>query len=213
MRYLTPKTPKVIVEDKGSSLMELMLLDQYTNSTLLKQYFRAYTEEMDFLFAQISEVYFGRMLEYAIGKQLDVIGEILQQKRSVFLPNVYFGFQGATDVDGIASLALPNAGGTFRSIYQGDIVAAPLSDTIYRRVLQVIGMCTSSETVDLEFVYQVVIVLMGKHLSLMQLSDAGHRIVNLTLYRKDVTDADIQLLFYMTKYFIPNGVSFTITQL
>ena len=83
----------VITTDKGDQLKKGLLLNQYDNSPILDQYISAYTCEMNWLFQNIEAVYLGRMLEYAVGANLDVIGIILDEPRTVALPTQYFGFK------------------------------------------------------------------------------------------------------------------------
>lgn len=68
---------------KGTELMDAVLLDQYQNKPLLREYFLAFIEEIDLLFNSIDQVYFGRMLDQAIGVQLDAIGRIIDQGREI----------------------------------------------------------------------------------------------------------------------------------
>ncbi|MTV59140.1 DUF2612 domain-containing protein, partial [Streptococcus pneumoniae] len=86
--------PKVISTTKGSDILDLMLLGQYQNKPILRSYFGAFFSELDLLFTEIDKVYFGRMLDHAVGVQLDIIGEIIGQNRRVALEEHYFGFLG-----------------------------------------------------------------------------------------------------------------------
>ena len=84
---MQPKLGGRVTTDKGKQIMEGLLLNQYQNSPLLQEYMMAFIAELDLLFEQTEEVYLGRFLENAVGKQLDIIGIILQQTRSVILAN------------------------------------------------------------------------------------------------------------------------------
>jgi hypothetical protein len=70
---------------KGTELMDAVLLDQYQNKPLLREYFLAFIEELDLLFGSIDQVYYGRMLDRAIGVQLDAIGRIIDQGREIVI--------------------------------------------------------------------------------------------------------------------------------
>lgn len=203
--------------DKGSQILEGMLLEQYQNSTDMKKYFMAFFAEMDFLFKEIQEVYLGRFIERAVGAQLDVIGIILNQNRAVVLPKVWFGFLGATDVDGFSSKEEPNKGGVFRSKYQGIDKITALGDETYRKLLMAKAQLVNRDSIDIELAYHIIIILVGRVPSTLKISEYGSegiqtKRVDLLVSRSEVSAGDLSLIQYMSKYFIPNGVTFTITQ-
>lgn len=203
--------------NKGSQILEGMLLEQYQNSIDMKEYFMAFFAEMDFLFKEIQEVYLGRFIERAIGAQLDVIGIILNQTRSVVLPRVWFGFLGATDVDGFSSKEEPNKGGIFRSSYQDVDEITALDDETYRKLLLAKAQLVNRDSIDIELAYHIIIILIGRVPSTLKISEYGSegiqaRRVDLLTARREVGARDLSLIQYMSKYFIPNGVTFTITQ-
>ena len=206
-------------KDKGEQIMEGLLLDQYTNSPLLKEYFMAFIAELDFLFEQVEEVYFGRFIDRAIGFQLDVIGEVLQQSRSVILPTVWFGFQGATDVDGMADEATPAYGGLFKDENIGEGTLTALDDTLYRRMLLAKAILLNRDSMDISLAYYVISILLNRVPSTFELRDGDSGIpairdrqVDLLISRSAITEQETGLLLYMTKYFVPAGVTFTITK-
>tara|TARA_R110000850_G_scaffold69522_1_gene154338 strand:- start:379 stop:993 length:615 start_codon:yes stop_codon:yes gene_type:complete len=201
------------IQDKGEQILDGMLLDQYQNSPNLKEYFMAYIAEMDFLFEQIELVYVGRFLNIAIGAQLDVLGKILQQSRSVVLPNIFFGFQGAAGViSGMADEATPNNGGVFLDENSGGYGVTPLDDTLYRRVLKVVGTVSSRDSCDINLAYYCISILLDRVPSTFSLTNPAHRQVVLELGVGEVTDLEVVLIEYMAKYFIPDGMSFTINR-
>ncbi|MCK5017063.1 MAG: DUF2612 domain-containing protein, partial [Candidatus Peribacteraceae bacterium] len=120
------------VTDKGEQILDNLMLSQYKESPLLKQYIMAYVGEMDYLFQNIEEVYLGRLLDNAIGEQLDIIGVILGQTRNIDISTVYFGFQGEPVVDGFGAISDPQVGGVFKSLEQGSFTVDPLNDATYR---------------------------------------------------------------------------------
>jgi len=199
-----------LTTDKGKQIMDGLILRQYHESPILKQYLHAYVEEMDDLFCAIEAVYFGRFLEVAIGAQLDIIGEILQQSRSIDLGQVYFGFQGATGAQSFGSTTDPLAGGFFKSVNQGSGTITPLDDEVYRRVLRCKGSLLNSDTASLEDIYYSVSILMGKVPSKMILTEPDNLQVQLEMDAATLRSSDELLLLYMSQYFIPAGVTFTI---
>mgnify|MGYP006168417949 CR=1 FL=1 len=84
---------------KGTEILDRILLDQYLNKPILREYFLAFIEEIDLLFNSIDQVYFGRMLDEAIGVQLDAIGRIIVQTREIIiLGGDLFGIVGEETV-------------------------------------------------------------------------------------------------------------------
>ena len=79
--YVTPLPSTT----KGTELFDAVLIDQYQNKPILREYFLAYIEELDLLFNSIDQVYYGRMIDSAIGVQLDAIGRIIDQGREIVI--------------------------------------------------------------------------------------------------------------------------------
>jgi len=218
--FLPQKTyPEPTVKDKGNQIMEGLLLSQYRDSANLKEYFMAFISEMDYLFEQIEEAYIGRFLENAIGAQLDVIGIILQQTRAVILPVRWFGFQGAFSHK-MADKATPDDGGVFRDGNLGNSEVTPLDDAVYRRLLTVRAIVSNRDTADFDLAYYLISIVLGRVPSTLEIRDEEsdvtpaipNKTVNLVLSASDTTDRDLQLIFYISKYFVPTGITFTITQ-
>ena len=214
---------KVQVLTKGTDIFNSMLLEQYQKSPNLKQYMLAFIEEMDELFHAIDEVYYGRFINSAVGKQLDVIGIILQQSRAVELETIWFGFAGQPSIDGFADEAYPASGGLFRSGESEGFEVTPLDDTTYRKVLLAKALMTNRDSIDIDLVYYIIITLLDKVPSVLHLRDSSslggegpvptqNRVVELVLSRAETLTSDVQLINYMARYFIPNGVTFTIIQ-
>ena len=136
-----------LYETRGTDIMECMLLRQYTNSPNLKEYITAYVKELDILFTEIERVNIGRQLDHATGKQLDIIGDILQQKRSIVFPNDYFGFEGAAGAQSFGTLnadqitANAAVGGVFKSLNDSGFVTTPLNDIKFRKLLRLRAYC------------------------------------------------------------------------
>jgi hypothetical protein len=200
----------VVIKDKGTQVAEGLLMGQYQYSVNFKEYLGAFVGEMDYLYEQTERVYLGRTLEYAIGHQLDVIGAILGQKRSVELPGIYFGFQGASGVAAMADEATPSIGGVFLSEESEGFEIIPLEDLIYKRLLLAKAFCSTRETMDLNGTYWVISTLLYRVPSRMSLTFPSPREILLNLPADEVSASDVQLILYLSEYFIPTGSVFNI---
>ena len=193
--------------------MDGLLLSQYAESTKLREYFMAFIGELDLLFQNVEEVYYGRFIETAIGAQLDIIGIILQQSRNVDLGSKYFGFDGAPLVDSFGTEANPSTGGTFKSSSQGTQTVTPLDDGTYRRVLLTKAFLLNSDNASINTVYHAVAILLDKVPRLFSITEPANKQLDITMAALDVP-LDKELLINLTsKYFLPAGITLTITLL
>lgn len=202
-----------IVTDKGTQIMKSMLLPQYQDKENLLEYYSAFFEEMDLLFAEAEEVYLGRMIEFAIGSQLDVIGLILDQGRSVPIAIDFFGFQGAPNATKMADEATPADGGVFRDEGQADAVVFPLDDVRYRNILLAKALANSSETRGVEELYKISATLLGRMPRLMQVVVPAVRQITLNISAIDTNDTDLGILEYFAQYMVPLGTSFDVVRI
>ena len=216
--FFEPNPEPQINYKKASELTDKLLITQYQNSPILKEYFQAFVDEMDLLMAETEKVYLGRFIEHAVGEQLDVIGIILGEKRGVDLPIGFFGFSdldtglNPANAQNLAHQATPTDGGIFRSEGQGSSNNTALSDVVYRRLLLAKAFLTTKDSMNLNNIYFVSSILMGRtpqHIKVLVLPD---RVVTLELSSEDTTDTDLALIRYFSKYLIPNGTSFSITE-
>lgn len=195
---------------KGTELMEGLLLNQYKDKPILKQYMSAFIEELDLLFEETEKVYLGRFLENAVGQQLDIIGIILDQLRNIELPKVWFGFQGALDVDRMADEATPGDGGLFRDEFLEGFETFPLDDETYRRVLLAKALLINASSMGVNTVYTSISIIIGYVPQLMNLITIADRRVELQISAVDTTNTDSALINYMSKYFVPMGTTFSV---
>lgn len=202
-----------VVSDKGTQLMKSMLLPQYQGKENLLEYFSVFFEELDLLFSESEEVYLGRMLEFAEGSQLDVIGLILDQGRSVPIAIEFFGFDGALNAAQMADEATPADGGVFRSENQSDSVIFPLDDTRYRNMLLAKALSNASETTGVEELYLIVSTLLGRVPRLMQVNVPAARQITLNISAIDTSDTDVGVLEYFAQYMVPLGTSFDVVRI
>lgn len=197
---------------KGTELYDLLLLDQYRNKPNLRAYHLAYIEELDILFTEMEKVYLGRMLENAFGNQLDVCGIILNQKRNIELPRIWFGFQGAADVDGFSDEADPLNGGLFKDEFLEGYITYPLEDVVYRRVLMAKASLLNEQICSLDNMYQAVTIVIGRVPQLMKVDSTVNRVVTLSISEHDTTTTDASLVSYIGQYFVPVGTTFIVTR-
>lgn len=200
-----------LITDKGSQILDGLLLRQYHESPNLVQYLQSYVKEMDDLFTCIDDVYFGRLLENAVGAQLDIIGDILQQSRNVDLGTAYFGFIGVTFVEGFGDLNNASLGGPFKSLDQAGASITPLDDATFRRILRCKANLLNSDTDSIEEIYHAVSTVLGRVPTQAIVTEPASLQVDLSLESVDTRQDEYFLLLYMSKYYIPAGVTFTIT--
>jgi hypothetical protein len=199
--------------NKGTELMDALMLPQYESSPNLREYFLAFIEELDLLYEHISRVYLGRTLEYATGAQLDVIGEILQIRRAIELPTLFFGFANAAGATKMADESSPNIGGVFKSENLEGFTVTPLDDVVYRRVLRVKAMLhvkNDGSKSNIDRAYEMLAILNGSIPQLFELRELPDRILNLTVDALEIPASTLQLFTYMSRYFTPLGAKFTI---
>lgn len=212
-------TPLKATKDKGTELMDRLLLNQYGNSTNLHEYLSAYVSEMDTLFEQIEEVYIGRFIEYAVGTQLDIIGIILNENRNVPLPIEFFGFNDdgipsdTENVDNLADQATPLDGGVFKA--QGQLGSSnfALSDPAYRKLLLAKAYLSTRAVCTSEVAYQAISRLIGHVPGIFKLDIVGPRQIHLELASNDTSETDAAIVTYFGKYLVPLGTTFNVTRI
>ena len=202
--------------NKATELMDRLLILQYANKPNIREYFLAFVEELDFLFAEIEEVYLGRFLEFAQGDQLDIIGIILDESRSVNLPTQFFGFNdnlgGVTEnVAPMADEVLPSDGGIFLSEGQEGYTNVPLSDLMYRRLLLAKAMLSTRDECTVNNAYNTIMILLGKSPKILRVT-SGTRSVLIELSQADTTISDQSIVSYFSRYLTPLGTSLAVNR-
>lgn len=125
-----------VVENKGTELMECLLLQQYHNSPNLKEYLMCFLEEFNILFSELQKVDLGRQLECAEGAQLDIIGDILGRTRNITVTKEFFGFINAPLAQSFGDLGDASIGGFFKSSEESGANVLPIDDSLYRNLLK-----------------------------------------------------------------------------
>lgn len=209
----------IVSSTKGTDIYNAMLLEQYTASTNLKAYAGAFLAEFDTLYEEAERMYLGRFLEYATGDQLTVLGNIVGVTRELTLDESYFGFfaeiGGIEEIlsDTFGTISDPEVGGKFRSITENIV---QLSDSTFRRAVRAKAFCNGAATQDVEFMYKVIAMLIGKIPSTFILEeDSGttdKRII-LTLETDKVGVEALNLVKAMQPFFMPAGYQFVFSLL
>tara|TARA_R110000851_G_scaffold47459_1_gene115245 strand:- start:3491 stop:4174 length:684 start_codon:yes stop_codon:yes gene_type:complete len=209
------------VPNKGTEIFDRLRLLQYENSPNLKEYINAYVAEMDILFEEIEKVYQGRFIENAVGRQLDIIGIILDEPRGINLPTQFFGFSdynnGGTpipfpNVAKMADKATPADGGIFRSTGQSAVGNYVLSDTEYRRLLLAKAILSNRKECGVDNAYYVMATLLGRVPRLMEIHVPTPRQLLINFSTEDVSLSDVALISYFGQYLFPLGTSFSIVR-
>lgn len=116
--------------------------ERYTGFFKDKPVFDAYVsvlmveiEELQHTFKDLIQL---RSIDSAVGEQLDLLGRIVGQDRTLinYYSFPYFGFDGATGAETFGSVYDSSIGGVFRSVYQDEGAAATVDDETYRFLLK-----------------------------------------------------------------------------
>lgn len=206
-----PQAVTVPSKTKGQDIMDSLLIGQYQDKPILRRYFMAFVAEMDILYEQAEMVYQGRFIENARGVQLDIIGIILNQGRSVELGGLWFGFVGAPLARKMADEATPLDGGEFFDENLPGYAATPLNDIQYRRLLMAKAMVHSRHSIDVNLMYNSLIMLIGRAPYIMELRKTGPRQITLFI-NNDLSDGHEILIYYFSQYIVPLGTTFLVTR-
>lgn len=156
-----------------------------------------------------------RSIETAVGKQLDIIGDIVGQPRELieadFIP--YFGYVGAFDVQSYGDLNNASLGGYYYDLNQSLVGNILLNDDQYRifikaKILKNITRATPEDTIYfIQFVF-------GADKVQIAIDNAAEQA--LILVSQDLNQFEVALLKYFSdkpykSYFIPKSLGVGIT--
>lgn len=214
------KLRPTVSTQKGTEIMLQMLLGQYEDKPVLRAYFDAFIQEFDLLFTQLDEVYLGRLIDYAIGDQLDVIGRIIDQAREIVIPGgTFFGFEGApehTEPDPtlyqMADRAAPAVGGVFKDGLFGNFITIPLNDLQYRRMLLAKGNIHNRHQINVDQIYISASTVMGFTPSAIRVTSTQQSVV-LDMAEEVTTELDANLVDYFLRYNIPMGTQVAVNRI
>tara|TARA_R110000822_G_scaffold84867_3_gene199021 strand:- start:5230 stop:5844 length:615 start_codon:yes stop_codon:yes gene_type:complete len=136
------------------ALAESRLATQFRESTNLINYIKALLVEANTLEAVLHSLLEDRWVDTAYGVQLDIIGSIVGQPRTLVDATTiqYFGFLGFVGAQSFGTVADPVIGGRFRSKNELTSGTRNLIDEEYRlfiksRILANISSATINETI------------------------------------------------------------------
>lgn len=191
----------------GTDVMNGLLLSQYQSSPNLKEFLGAFIGEMDILYEQAERIYLGRFLEYAEGRQLDILGIIVGGvTRELTLDAPHFGFAGSVGSGTFESTTTTGTSELFRSETPAFNVLE-LTDTYLRRAIRAKGLCNSPEPFTVDNLYKIVFATLGEVPSVISLV-GGDREITLTLNDLATDATSANLVEAVAKFFTPAGYTF-----
>jgi len=144
--------PIEVINHKELALSRLVTQFRESN---LRDYLCAMLSEADTLEGVFQDILNGRSIDTAVGKQLDILGQLVGQPRELLDASevVYFGFQGNPQANSFGTLSDPTVGGRFRSLGENTTGLRSLTDEEYRlfiraRTFKNITTATINETID-----------------------------------------------------------------
>lgn len=186
------------------------LLQQYKSSLNLIGLIDALIEGQGDLETVLDQLLTERGIDTAIGAQLDIIGEIVGQPRTILDVSglEFFGYAGAAgDIDGYGTVTDPIVGARYKSIDESLGAFRELGDTEYRifikgKIFKNVGTITTENLLDaLRF-------MLGAN-TVVNINEVGNHNVTLTI-NAEVPVSTGQLLAANDAYPRPAGVNYTI---
>jgi hypothetical protein len=194
-----------------SEIYKQRLLQQYKSSLNLIGLIDALIEGQGDLEVVLDQLLNERSINTAIGAQLDIIGEIVGQPRTILDVTglEFFGYAGAAgDIDGYGTLLDPTIGARYRSGTEETGTFRELGDAEYRlfiksKVFKNVGSLTTENLIEaLSFVF-------GEG-SFVGITENGNHNVSLTLVA-DIPVSTAQLLVTNDALPRPAGVSYLVS--
>lgn len=110
------------------------VITQYIESDTVADYLTAVLREANELEQVYCDLILKRFIDTAEGEQLDIIGSIVGQPRTLIDTSIlsFFGFDGAPGADTFGTLADTAIGSRFKSYAEGDTGNTLLNDVEYR---------------------------------------------------------------------------------
>lgn len=111
---------------------------QFKDDPVYQAYLKIVLDSINSVQTALKDLKQLRSLDTATGKQLDMIGTIIGQSRTLVDYNAfpYFGFNGSTGAETFGTIADSSVGGVFRSYLQEEGSAATVDDETYRFLIR-----------------------------------------------------------------------------
>jgi len=183
------------------------LVTQFSESSNLIGYIRSIISESDVIESELCDVLSLRTLDTATNAQLDVIGIIVGQSRTLVDAGAFsfFGFAGNPVSRSFGDINNPVVGGRFRSVGEQTTGLTRLNDDDYRsfilaRIIRNISNATPEDIIaQIRFVFGDVLV------TLTEGNEASYEVsLDITL------NANQQILIRNNLFLKPAGVQFTL---
>lgn len=112
--------------------------EQFKNKPVFDAYLKLIMDSLNELQGVYKDLMQLRSIDTAVGAQLDLIGDIVGQPRTLVNYDAfpYFGFDGATAAQTFGTTSDSTIGGLFRSVNQEEGAAAEVDDETYRFLIK-----------------------------------------------------------------------------
>lgn len=171
------------------------ITEQFKNKAVIDKYLQLLFYQKQFIQSTIKDLVQSRSIDEAYGAQLDIIGEIVGQPRTLISFNIleYFAFLGYPNAQTFGDLDDPSIGGFFYSLGDpigGDLV---LTDEVYRYFIKakIIKNNTASTPND---VIAFIVFLLGE--IPVYLRDGGAEIT--IFFGRDLSNFEQNLLNFIS---------------
>lgn len=114
------------------------ITEQFKDKPIIDKYIRLLIGEWDEMQVVLQDLQQLRSIDTAVGKQLDIIGDIVGRPRGLVTSDVfyYFGFEGAPLAGSFASTTDPTVGSPWYSLNAPTGISREPSDEEYRLILK-----------------------------------------------------------------------------
>lgn len=148
---------------------------QFRETVKFKGYIRALLSEANNIEQALQDMITLRSVDNATGFTLDIIGALVGQPRVVFDASslLYFGFDGASNVDSFGDDANPNFGSRFKSISEASGNARIPEDPEYRLLIRArIARNSSKGTIE-DIIQAVAYLVTAPEIRLQETGEAS----------------------------------------
>ena len=196
----------------GLKRADSLIISQYNSSTNLHKYIECFTIVFNDVLQACIEVATQRYLDYAVGAQMDVIGVIVGQPRTLSgsKPLGYFGYyENPQSADpSIGTDADPTIGGILKGDLDKDSADFILTDSAYYNVLKA-RILKNSSNCCVEDVLEYIDLILGETIDTEIIESATDNAAHLRIHKKLSVVAKA-ILASLIKQMKVGGVKYTI---